>query len=270
MNLVVESYHLTQFVPVLGSFTINGGNKACGYLETPEGQTVPNVLASVQFDYQNGQNYSPQIILFPEFGTNIPGGDGNQGQGAMADFKMTTDQLQEGADNWLRESNNHSNDNLDQVNLSMSGHTVTMKGNAPGLGDYSVTADVETQDSTEAGADPAALDFLVKVTKANSSTLNSVDPALVANTLFQVIEKYAVNSADYFIHNEGDGTFKLVVNAMPSENEIGVGNLDGNDDYGHQVWQKDRILVAVNWTTGTFYFDYPGSTDREVPIELDD
>ncbi|WP_190288317.1 hypothetical protein [Lactococcus protaetiae] len=48
-------------------------------------------------------------------------------------------------------------------------------------------------------------------------------------------------------------------------------DLNAGDNYGTTTWKTNRILVGVNWSTGTFYYDYTdNSGQRNVPMDLGD
>ncbi|RZI49219.1 hypothetical protein [Lactococcus kimchii] len=257
LDLTINGVALTQYVK---SPIIVNGIKYSGFLESAEGATIPYCTILVNDSLpMNIYNASSLFMTLPGFDYV---GDGNQGVGAMADFKMSTSDFVRGATNWIGLSN--LNQAQDQINITMSGHDITLSGktNFAGLGNvpYEINLDIETKKETNA-TEPGALDFHVTTTRAKINGA-SVDSSLVLNTIYKLVQNQNTNN---FMTYTGGDAFDLDVEKMP-----GGANLYENDNYGNSTWKNSRILVAVNWTTGTFYYDYPdGSGSHNVPIVLD-
>lgn len=269
INLTIDGYSLTKYVASPFYANINGTlTKYAGYLETTSGQTVPNELMAISADILSGMsvnNAGNLITPFPEFGSNAPKGDGQQSSGAMADFSVNMQQSIQGATNWISLSNFDSN--VDSMNFGLNGHTMTLTGKTTISNvdaSYSVTLDVETVKASSIGdtscSDPSALDFHVTTTSATVNGV-SVNPSLVLNALYAITKQH--NS---FVTYSGGNDFYMSVYEMPGGSDLNAG-----DSYGTTTWKTNRILVGVNWSTGTFYYDYTdGSGQRNVPMDLGD
>ena len=261
LNFVIDgTYTLTKYVPY--QYTLNGANYT-GYLESTTGQTVPNLLIAVNVNATNGQDF---IKVAPGFNdSSFPKGDGQQSSGAMADFSVNMQQSIQGATNWIGLSN--FNPNVDSMNFGLNGHTMTLTGKTTISNvdaSYSVTLDVETVKASSIGdtscSDPSALDFHVTTTSATVNGV-SVNPSLVLNALYAITKQH--NS---FVTYSGGNDFYLSVYEMPGGQDLNAG-----DNYGTTTWKTNRILVGVNWSTGTFYYDYTdNSGQRNVPMDLGD